>query len=164
MDKVSIHNRQIGDLVNQNKVRAYVLHYFGIRFYEYPEKTLEQICKEKELSVERVIRELESPAAMFLEEDLPLISYPIDLIMEYLKHAHFLFIKRKLPYIAGLIDNFKADHADYESIERDLKTFFPMFLEDFIHHIYEEEDSLFVYIHALDKVSRKMVICLKFTF
>ena len=154
MDKFSLQRSQIGELVNENMIRAYVLHYFGIRFYEYPEKTLEEICNEKQLSVDRVILELESPTSLFPEENLPLITYPVDLIMEYLKHAHFIFIKRKLPYIAGLINSFRAEHEAYESIERDLKTSFPMFVEDFIHHIYEEEDSLFVYIKALDKAHR----------
>lgn len=154
MDKVSIRHKRIGDLVDQNNIRAYVLHYFGIRFYEYPDKTLQQICSEKELNVDQVVRELESPAANIHEDNLPLISYPLDLIMEYLKHAHFIFIKRKLPYIGGMVEDFSAHHTDYKPIERDLKLFFPMFLEDFIHHIYEEEDSLFVYIRALDKAIR----------
>jgi regulator of cell morphogenesis and NO signaling len=37
---------------------------------------------------------------------------------------------------------------------RDLKEVFPLFMEDFIHHIYEEEDTLFTYLLALDKAAK----------
>ena len=79
------------------------------------------------------------------------VTYPIDLILEYLKHSHFLFIKHKLPYIKKLIDDFRVDHADYLLVERDLKIVFPLFVEDFIEHIYEEEDTLFTYIRTLER-------------
>lgn len=149
-----LKDKRIQDLVDQNNVHAYVLFYFGIKFYEYSEQTLEQVCFDKGLKVEQVVRELESPTENFQEADLPLISYPIDLILEYLKHAHFTFVKHKLPYIAKLVESFKALHPDFEMVERDLKELFPLFLEDFIHHIYEEEDTLFGYIRLLEGASK----------
>lgn len=154
MAKTTLKDKRIRDLVNQNNVHAYVLFYFGIKFYEYSEQTLEQVCVHKGLRVEQVVRELEAPTENFQEADLPLISYPIDLIIEYLKHAHFTFVKHKLPYINRLVEAFKADHKDFVGVEKDLKELFPLFLEDFIHHIYEEEDTLFGYIRILDRASK----------
>jgi regulator of cell morphogenesis and NO signaling len=149
-----LKNKRIGDIVDQDNVRAYVLYYFGIKFYEYSEQTLEEVCKQKGLKLEQVVRELESPKENFPEADLPLISYPIDLIIEYLKHAHFLFVKHKLPYIGRLVESFKAEHPDYELVAKDLKILFPLFIEDFIHHIYEEEDTLFKYIKVLEQATK----------
>lgn len=153
MDKVALQNTRIQELVDKNYVHGYVLFYLGIRFYEYSELTLAQVCERRGLKVEQIIRELESPTHL-KEADLPLISYPIDLIIEYLKHSHFLFIKHKLPYIARLVESFKAQHDDYLQVERDLKMVFPLFVADFIEHIYEEEDTLFHYILALEKASK----------
>lgn len=147
-------NRRIGDLVDQDSIRAYVLYYFGIKFYEYSEQTLEQVCHQKGLRVEQVVRELEAPGDHFREAEIPLISYPIDLIIEYLKHAHFLFVKHKLPFIGRMVESFRPEHPEYEAVAKDLKILFPLFIEDFIHHIYEEEDTLFKYIQVLDKASR----------
>lgn len=154
MDKRPLKDLRITDLVEKDSVYAHVLFYFGIRFYEYSEQTLEQVCQTKGIKVEQVVKELESPGQNFQEEDLPLISYPIDLIIEYLKHTHFLFVKHKLPYIGRLVESFKANHADYVLVEKDLKVLFPLFLEDFIHHIYEEEDTLFKYIRLLERASK----------
>ncbi|CAN5563729.1 iron-sulfur cluster repair di-iron protein [soil metagenome] len=154
MEKTGLRSRRIADLVEQDNVRAYVLYYFGIRFYEYSEKTLEEVCHLRGLKLEQVVKQLESPTHALSEESIPLLSYPIDLIIEYLKHAHFLFVKRKLPYISRLVESFNADHESYESIARDLKTLFPLFVEDFVHHIFEEEATLFRYIRFLDKVEK----------
>jgi regulator of cell morphogenesis and NO signaling len=153
MGKIALKDRRISDLVDQNYVHAYVLFYFGIRFYEYSELTLDQVCKERKLKVEQVIRELESPSHL-QEAELPLVSYPVDLIIQYLKHSHFLFIKHKLPYIARLVESFRANHDDFKTIERDLKIVFPLFVEDFIEHIYHEEDTLFIFIQSLERASR----------
>lgn len=153
MDGLSLKDKSIAQLVDENYVHAYVLFYFGIRFNEHPEFTLEEACKKKGLKLDQVIRELENPSHV-METDLPLMSYPIDLIIEYLKHSHFLFIKHKLPYIAKLVDGFHAQHPDYTAVERDLKIVFPLFVEDFIHHIYQEEDTLFKYIKALERASK----------
>jgi regulator of cell morphogenesis and NO signaling len=76
------------------------------------------------------------------------------MIIEYLKHSHFIFIKHKLPYISRLVESFKANHEDYLMVERDLKIVLPLFVEDFIEHIYEEEDTLFNYIRVLERASR----------
>ena len=153
MDSTALKNKKIAELVDENYVHAYVLYYFGIRFDEFPEDTLEQTCARKGLKVDQVVRELENPTHL-KEADLPLISYPIDLIIEYLKHSHFLFIKHKLPYIAKLVSSFKAEDGAYTLVERDLKIVFPLFVEDFIEHIYEEEDTLFRYIKALERASK----------
>jgi len=154
MEKETLKYRRIAELVDQDKLRAHVLYYFGIKFFEVPEYTLEQVCKEKGLLVDAVVRELETPGENFKAADLPLFNFPIDLIIEYLKHAHYLFVKHKLPYIGRLVESFKADHAEYVMVEKDLKTLFPLFLEDFIHHIYEEEDTLFKYIGMLEKAEK----------
>lgn len=153
MSKAALKDIRISELVDRNYVHAYVLFYFGISFYEYSELTLDQVCKQRGLRVEQVVRELESPTHL-READLPLVSYPVDLIIEYLKHSHFLFVKHKLPYIARLVESFRANHEDYLAVERDLKLVFPLFVEDFIQHIYEEEDTFFRFIQMLERASK----------
>jgi len=153
MSNTALKNTPISELVDQNYVRAYLLYYFGIRFYEYSSLTLEHVPIQRGLSVDQVVREMETPTYL-REAELPLVSYPIDLIIEYLKHSHFLFIKHKLPYIARLVESFKANHGGFLGIERDLKIVFPLFVGDFIEHIYEEEDTLFTYIQALERAGK----------
>lgn len=140
---------KITDLIEKNYVFASVLYYFGIAFYEYSEQTLEQVCQERGLSMQSVINSLESVSR---EGDLPnLNQLPVEVIIEYLKHTHYLFVKHKLPYIARLISSLDAKESISSSAAEDLKFIFPLYTEDFIQHIYEEEDTLFSYILQLNK-------------
>ena len=144
-------SRYIVDIVDENYVHASVLYYFGIEFYNYTEDTLDQVCLKKGLNSDLVIKELEK--VTICNNEVELAAFPVDLIIEYLKHSHFIFIKRKLPYIAKLIESFEPQHKLYNSIAKDLKLVFPLFVEDFIHHVYMEEDTLFSYIQQLAQCS-----------
>jgi regulator of cell morphogenesis and NO signaling len=71
------------------------------------------------------------------------------LLIEYLKHSHFLFVKKRLPYIGQLIDGLSDVGPAFQAHADDLKSIYPLFVEDFVHHIYEEEDTLFSYVGRL---------------
>jgi regulator of cell morphogenesis and NO signaling len=51
MDRLGLKNTRIDELVEKNYVHGYVLFYLGIRFYEYSELTLGQVCKQRGLKV-----------------------------------------------------------------------------------------------------------------
>lgn len=146
-----ILKRTITDLVSENHIRASVLYYFGVKFYDYQEETLEEVCRELGLNSTSLIRGLELVADEQESTQRQLKAYPPELVIEYLKHTHYLFVKKRLPYIGQLIDGIKEVNFEYQSLSHDLKSIFPMFVEDFIHHIYEEEDTLFSYVGKLIK-------------
>lgn len=146
-----VQNKKIKELISENYLYASVLYFFGIEFYNYQEDTLEQICRQKGLQVSSVIKKLEEKVNGEDKSDLSLIDFPLDLLIEYLKHSHHFFVKQKLPYLARCIDKIDLRQTNI-ALAKDLKFVFPLFLEDFIKHIYEEEDELFSYILDLQKV------------
>ncbi len=141
-------DRKISDIVNDNYVIGAVLYYFGIEFYQYNDETLREVCHHRGLSPQFVTRKLEAIENVTKEEKIELQNFPMDLLVEYLKHSHYLFVKKKLPYIARLIESTPAQ-GNHTAVIQDLKFVFPLFVEEFIHHIYEEEDTLFSYVLLL---------------
>ena len=144
--------KKIKDLVAEHYVFASVLYYLGIAYYDYEEDSLEKVCKGKGLDCQKVISELELILVNEEVDNLKFFGFPTDLIVEYLKHAHYLFIKKDLPFLVKLINNLQSATQKYHGVQRELKEVFPLFIEDFVHHIYEEEDTLFDYILNLKKV------------
>jgi len=143
--------RKIQDIVGENYIFASVLHYFGLKFYDYSDKTLEQVCQQKGLSVDKVVESLESAVNDAAAPRFDLPSYPVELLVEYLKHTHHTFVKQRLPYLVDIIGNCKSKDPVYGQLMEDLRFVLPLFIEDFIKHIYEEEDELFQYILLLNK-------------
>ncbi|MEQ8242980.1 MAG: iron-sulfur cluster repair di-iron protein, partial [Fulvivirga sp.] len=110
----ALDKKRIIDIVDCNYIHASVLFYFGIEFYNYSELTLEQACAAKGLKLESVVKKLES--STLCEEDVALHEFPIDLVIEYLKHAHYIFIKQKLPYLSRLIECLDNHSEGYEAV------------------------------------------------
>lgn len=142
--------RKINDLVSENYVYASVLYYFGVGFYNYEDKTLREVCDAHGLKLDQVVQSLANVTKKGEEFDLFLLSYPVPLVIEYLKHTHHVFVKKKLPFIAQLINHIQDKDKQMQALIEDLKFVFPLFVEDFIHHIYKEEDTFFTYILELD--------------
>ncbi|MEM7548870.1 MAG: hemerythrin domain-containing protein [Bacteroidota bacterium] len=151
-------DKNIKSLVEENYVHGFILNSFGIRFYEFFEKTLDEVCDQKGLNPSFVIKELErrSYGQPILQDQIS--TFSTELIISYLKSAHFEFIKHKLPYIAEIIKDAETVSSISGTLLADLKILFPLFAEDFIHHIYEEEDTLFCYVKKLgDFLDGKLV-------
>lgn len=146
---MNFDKRKLTDLVEENYVYSSVLYYFGVDFYNYSELTFNEACSNHGLKPEVVISTLEALNKHEVEQDLYLVPLPVDLIIAYLKHKHYLFIKQTLPYLAKLVDHYPVS-ANSEVIT-DLKLIFPVFVEDCIHHMFEKEDKIFKYISALDR-------------
>ncbi len=141
-----VFEKTIAEIVDENYVYARALHYLGISFFENPNVALSQICLERNLDREKVIKSFylfDSCTRPSFDE---LRSFPIDLLIEYLKHSHHLFIKDKLPFIIHLAKNCEGQQG--------LQKLLPEFVEDFIRHIFEEEDSVFGYVSVLDKSAK----------
>ena len=143
-----MENLPLERLINENFIYAKVLHYFGVEYYESRNKTLSEICEEYKLDQSDVIEMIEKGVNGNEAQVLDLKGLPTSLIIAYLKHSHQLFIKDRLPYILKLVGQLTCDKE--EGLIQDLQVILPMFVDDFIHHIFEEEDKLFSYIMLLD--------------
>ncbi|MEP0711249.1 hemerythrin HHE cation-binding protein [Algoriphagus sp.] len=141
----------VGDLVSENYVFASVLHYFGISFYQYTSQSLEDVCKKHKVHASQVITELESWAQRKEPTTEELYLNPIEVLVAYLKKKHYYFVRQELPFLSNIISGIDPEPL-YAPLVADLRIMFPLFVEDFIHHIHEEESRLFKRIELLHDV------------
>ncbi len=139
-------HQKISDLIHHDPAHAKALHFLGIHFDHYSEDTLGEICEAKGFDPAWVVEKL-NESTKPVSQEINLDDYPLDLVIEYLKHQHFIFIKDRLPYLAQLIEGIEPGEDD---TMKELKFIFPEFMRDFIEHVYEEEDDLFAYIKTLN--------------
>jgi regulator of cell morphogenesis and NO signaling len=145
------HHRPIKELVEENYVFAAVLHYFGIDFFLYEHNSLNDVCRKFKVNPQQLIEELESWAAQKEPSFEELYLKPIEVLMAYLKRKHYFFVRQELPFLSNMIGGIQVT-GSYSSILEDLKILFPLFVHDFIHHIHEEETTLFNRIKLLQEI------------
>ncbi len=145
-------NKKIATLIEEDFVLARALHYLGVDFMQHGDKTIIEVCKERKLALKNVLKTFDNfhNSSIIYRENLH--RYPLDLVIAYLKHAHHIFIKERLPYVHSLINRVNLEVKTGSSIIDDLRLIFPVFLEDFIKHIYEEEDTVFDYALRLHEL------------
>lgn len=141
----------VAELVSENYVLAAVLHYFGISFYQYPTDSLEKVCKKHKVNPSVLIAELESWAKRKDPTPEELYLNPIELLVAYLKKKHYYFVRQELPFLSNLISGIQPD-PEFASLLADMRIMFPLFVDDFIHHIHEEENRLFRRIELLQDI------------
>ena len=144
----NMDNSKVFDIISNDFKYAKVLDSFGINFYDHYDNTIDQICKRKGLSSSSIHGYRVAMDESFDLDLKTLESSPINLVIEYLKHNHSYFIKNKLPYIKSLISSLSLENKKYKFFN-DLKFIFPLFYEDFVDHILEEEKYIFSYIQKL---------------
>lgn len=141
----------VGELVSENYVFAAVLHYFGISFYQYPTDSLEKVCRKHKVNPRTLIAELESWAKRKDPSPEELYLNPIELLVSYLKKKHYFFVRQELPFLSNLISGIQPEQ-NFGALLADLRIMFPLFVDDFIHHIHEEESRLFKIIALLQDI------------
>ena len=93
---MSVLDRKIGDIIDENYIYGRALKYLGVEFYDYQDATLGAICAEKGISKSRLVRsfyQFDSNSRIPIKE---IQSYPLKLTLEYLRFAHHTYIKDML--------------------------------------------------------------------
>ena len=140
----------IKQVVEANYLNASVLYYFGITIDQYQDFSLEKICAQKKIHLPSLISRLEQNDQSS-NQYLAILKKDLSVVLAYLKYAHKNFIKIRLPFLSKLIASTSIVKFSDQEKMTDLKFIFPMFVEDFIKHIYQEEDELFTYVSLLNQ-------------
>ncbi len=149
------NSKYLSDILEIDPLMGSFFFEIGIEVNDFSNISLKEVCKITNTSKERLLLELSNRPLL---RDKPTINnlkhLPIDVLISYLKNAHQKFLWQKLPFMSRLIES--LDPLDFERAEliKDLKIVFPIFTEDFIHHIHEEEDVLFSYVLKLNSIIR----------
>jgi len=148
----NIEKNPIKDIVSENYVFAAVLHYFGISFFQYEQNSLQEVCDKYKIKPEQLISELEAWAQRKEPGKDELFLHPIEVLVTYLKRKHYYFVRQELPFLSNMVSGIQVEGSSYYAVLSDLRIMFPLFVEDFIHHIHEEENRLFQRIKLLQEL------------
>jgi regulator of cell morphogenesis and NO signaling len=147
-------DKTISMLLAENATHGRVLHNLGVDFELHYNQSLAEVCKAFKWNQKVIVKAFESEGLSIKLTHRDLNRRSLGALIAYLKQSHVTFIKECLPYIGILIDKLKGPAP----LITDLKLVFPLFFEDFVTHIHEEEDGLFEYIKVLVGLEQGRVI------
>ena len=147
-------DKTISTLLAENPTHGRVLYSLGVDFEVHYDRSLADVCKIFKWNQKSILKALELKNLNSKLTYEALKNRSLGQLIDYLKQSHVVFIKEYLPYIGILIDKLKSPAP----LITDLKLVFPLFFEDFVTHIHEEEDGLFDYLKILVGLEQGKVI------
>jgi regulator of cell morphogenesis and NO signaling len=149
-------NQYISEILEKDLLIGSFLYSKGINFPYLKNFKLEDLCRAYNLNSSSIIKEMNTWADLKNQPQIEeLKDLPIDLLIAYLKDCHQKFLWQRLPFMQQVIESLNPLEYHNSELIKDLKFVFPIFAEDFIHHIHEEEDEVFSYILDLFRIAKR---------
>lgn len=148
------HKHQLlSEILENEHLMGSFLYSRGIDYKGYQDAELNEVCQNHRLDVDTILHDMTKWLDLKYQPEIGAISnLPIDLLIGYLRDTHQKFLWQRLPFMLNVVESLQSDSKKNEELVHDLKIVFPYFIDDFIHHIHEEEDTLFNYLLDLNAV------------
>ncbi len=153
----TIHSK-LADIIHRNYLLLPVLNRFDIQL-GFGDRTVEQLCMEKGIHTDFFLVMINS----FHDHDYfpqeRLLSFPLELILEYTRKSHRFYLDFKVPQIENMIQQL-SESADAPLRKHFIliEKFFAQYKAELIEHIQEEENNIYPYITTIDKAVNRGTI------
>jgi regulator of cell morphogenesis and NO signaling len=141
----------LAQIVNQNHQAAAVFEKYALDFCCKGKRSLQDACKEKQISIEAIVREISDVSN---QESKPLIDFDklsLSELVEYIVSTHHAYTKRELPQIFAYLQKVCSKHGDQHPELLKMFKCFSELKEEMEMHMRKEEFILFPKIKELEK-------------
>ncbi len=141
---------KMADVIHLNYSLLPVITRFNINL-GFGDKTVKEICTDFDINLDFFIEITNS----FIDDDyIPqkeLNSFPVKLIVDYLKKTHAYYLEEKIPELnRQILELSEISDEKGDSIQL-VQNFFSEYKEELIHHIEREENKVHPYVLAIEE-------------
>ncbi len=144
----------IGEIVADDFRTASVFSKYGIDFCCKGHRTLEEVCEKKNVSVAELTEEL-SRAAHSAIDATDYLSWPSDLLIDYIEKKHHRYIEEKSPVLLQYLNKLCKVHGERHPELFRINELFYGSATELAAHMKKEELILFPFIKKMDKAKRE---------
>jgi regulator of cell morphogenesis and NO signaling len=148
-------NSIIGELVAQNYRAASVFKKYDIDFCCQGNRTIQDACKAKNIDVSTVITNLKEVIKTTSENAINYLSWPIDLMADYIEKKHHRYVEDKIPEIKLYLDKICRVHGDRHPELLEINELFNVSAGELAAHMKKEELILFPFIRKMTKAKQE---------
>ena len=141
----------VGDLVAKDYRTATVFKQNGIDFCCNGNRTLEEVCKQKEMSVTNIIGELNQVSQQISAAQTDFNSWPLDLLADYIEKKHHRYVEEKIQEIKPYLDKICKVHGEHHPELYEINQLFNYSAGELAMHMKKEELILFPAVRRMVK-------------
>lgn len=139
----------IGEIVAEDFRTAAVFSKYGIDFCCKGNRTLDEVCEKKNLSVDDLVAQLAQVSGNPDGQSIDYASWPTDLMIDYIEKKHHRYIDEKSPVLIQYLNKLCKVHGERHP---ELFTIYNLFYEsatELAAHMKKEELLLFPFIKKM---------------
>jgi len=140
-------NAKIGNLVAKVPEYANLFETLGLDYCCQGNKTLLELCNEKNLDVVEILQRLKQISTTDSSVDWDAMS--IEEIVKYIVDKYHVYARQEIPRINQLLDKLNTKHGKRYAYIAELQTVFEKMKDDLLEHMEEEETVVFPLIIRL---------------
>ena len=140
---------KLADVIHHDYNLVPVINRFNIHL-GFGEKSIEQICDEKELNPEFFLTIINAYHDHQYFPKKHMQNFPASMLVGYLNKSHKYYTDKKLPELEGLINKLKDESQLDDSTFLLLRNFFLEYKNELQQHILHEEDHVYPYVLELE--------------
>ncbi len=140
---------KMADVIHQDYMLLPVITRFGISL-GFGDKTVEKVCSENNVNADFFLEITNS----FIDDDyIPqkdLGSFPVSLMIDYLKKTHKYYLEEKIPELEEMIDKMASAIPTEKDKAQLIRNFFAQYRSELENHIMREEKKVQPYILEIE--------------
>lgn len=145
----------IGEIVADDYRTASVFSKYGIDFCCKGDRTIEDVCQKKNISITELTDQLANASSSVAGQAIDYRSWPSDLLIDYIEKKHHRYIEEKTPMLLQYLSKLCSVHGDRHP---ELFTINDQFAESAVElaaHMKKEELILFPFIKKMIKAKKE---------
>jgi regulator of cell morphogenesis and NO signaling len=145
----TLEKNTIGEFVAQDFRTAAIFSKYGIDFCCKGNRTIEQVCKIKNLNEADLLEELNSVMDLKNDYGIDFNSWPLDLLVVYIEKTHHRYVEEKTPAILQYLDKLCNVHGSNHPELFLINDLFKASAGELAQHMKKEELILFPFIKKM---------------
>jgi regulator of cell morphogenesis and NO signaling len=145
----------VGELVSSNYQTAQVFQSYGIDFCCKGNQTIEDVCKNKNITTSDLIEELNEAANSVNSTGTNFQSWPIDLLADYIEKKHHRYVEEKVPVLKQYLQKICDVHGKKHPELFEIKELFDASSGELTKHMKKEELVLFPFIRKMIEAEKE---------
>jgi regulator of cell morphogenesis and NO signaling len=153
METNKLSNATIAEVVTNDYRTALIFKKYGIDFCCGGKKSIARACRDKDINVEDLEKEIEELQNKPAEAEHKFNDWSLSFLADYIVNVHHGYVNSNLSLITEFADKVARVHGEHHPETREVAQLWHSISDELTTHMKKEELILFPYIRKIDSIN-----------
>lgn len=147
--EINLKDQSVGEIVVNDFRTASLFKKAKLDFCCGGKKTLKQACTDKNINVDKLVKEILKLQSVTVETEKDFKNWPLGDLIDYITNTHHKYVLKTLPELVGYTKKVANSHGQIHPEMIEVANLFESINSELLQHLKKEEEVLFPAIKEL---------------